>query len=361
MMGDRTRQILFSLRRYFTFFLLMSFVVTCCMLTFLTQVKNAMQLDLTKEQIHGAAVLTFGNVLLLSLIFTIVDGLRRKLMVEQPVRRIIAAAEEVMRGNFSVRITPLHSIDSRDGFDTIISYINRMAEELSGIETLRTDFAANVSHELKTPLAVIQNYAAMLQQPDLPEEQRKEYAKTIMDNSRRLSSLITNILKLNKLENQQIYPEKTVFDLGEQLCQCLLSFEDVWVEKSIELETDLADGVLIESDAELLTLVWNNLISNAMKFTGPCGRVTVCLESAGGFAVVRVTDTGCGIPPEVGEHIFEKFYQGDTSHATQGNGLGLALVRRVMDIVGGDISVESEVGTGSSFAVRIRRAGDGTD
>ena len=358
MMRDRTSRMLFSLRRYFTFFLLMSFVVTCCMLTFLSLMKDSMQLELTKEQIHGAAILTFGNVMLLTLIFTIEDGLRRKLMVERPVRRIITAAENVMKGNFSVRIKPLHNIDSYNGFDTIIGYINRMTEELSGIETLRTDFIANVSHELKTPLAIIQNYATMLQQPNLPEEQREEYAKTIMDTSRRLSVLITNILKLNKLENQQIYPEKTVFDLGEQLCQCLLSFEDVWEEKDIELETDLEDGVLIESDAELLTLVWNNLISNAMKFTEPGGHVTVSLETAGDFAAVRVTDTGCGIPPEVGEHIFEKFYQGDTSHATQGNGLGLALVRRVVDIVGGDISVDSEVGMGSSFAVKIRRKGD---
>lgn len=355
MIGNRTRQMLFSLRRYFTFFALMSFVVTCCMLTFLSLMTEAMRLEPTKEQIHGAAVLTFGNVMLLTLIFTVVDGLRRKIMVERPVRRIIAAAEEIMRGNFSVRIQPIHSIDSYDGFDVIIGYINRMTEELSGIETLRADFIANVSHELKTPLAVIQNYAAMLQQPELPERQRAEYAKTVMDASRRLSSLITNILKLNKLENQQIYPKKAAYDLGEQLCQCLLAFEDIWEEKGLELETELAEGVLIESDAELLTLVWNNLLSNAMKFTEPGGRIAVTLKAEGAFAVVRIADTGCGISPEVGRHMFEKFYQGDGSHAAQGNGLGLALVKRVVDIVGGDISVSSEVGAGSAFTVKIRR------
>lgn len=118
--------------------------------------------------------------------------------------------------------------------------------------------------------------------------------------------------------------------------------------------------MLIESDAELLMLVWNNLISNALKFTPVCGRVAVSLEGVEDFAVVRITDTGCGIPPEVGERIFEKFYQGDTSHAAQGNGLGLALVKRVVDIVGGVISVDSEVGRGSSFAVKIRRMGNGT-
>lgn len=355
MTEDRTRQLLFSLRRYFTFFVLMSFVVTCCMLTFLSLLTSAMELEPTTEQIRGAAILTFGNVILLTLIFTVIDGLRRKLMVDRPVRRIISAAEEIMRGNFSVRIQPIHSMDSCDGFDLIIDYINRMAEELSGIETLRTDFIANVSHELKTPLSVIQNYSTMLQRPDLPEDRRAEYAQAIMDASRRLSGLITNILKLNKLENQQIYPEKAVFDLGEQLCQCLLSFEAAWEEKDIKLEIDLAEGVRIQSDPELLTLVWNNLISNAMKFTPPGGRVTVGLEGSAECAVVQIADTGCGILPEVGQHMFEKFYQGDASHAAQGNGLGLALVKRVVDIVGGDISVRSEVGAGSTFTVKLRR------
>ncbi len=355
MTGERTKRALFALRRYCTFFALMSFVVTCCMLTFLSLMTKTMQLALTEEQIRDAAVLTFGNVVFLTLIFTVIDGLRRKIMVERPVNRIISAAEEIMRGNFSVRIRPIHSVDSRDGFDVIIGYLNRMAEELSGIETLRGDFIANVSHELKTPLSVIQNYASMLRQPDLPEERRREYAQAVMDASSRLSGLVTNILKLNKLENQQIYPEKRVYDLGEQLCRCLLDFEEVWEEKDIRLETDLEEGVFIESDPELLSLVWNNLLSNAMKFTPAHGQVTVCLEGSEEFAVVRVKDTGCGIPPEVGRHMFEKFYQGDTSHAARGNGLGLALVRRAADIVGGDILVESEVGRGSTFTVRIRR------
>ena len=208
-------------------------------------------------------------------------------------------------------------------------------------------------------MAIIQNYGTMLQQPGLTEEQRREYAKTITDASRRLAGLITNILKLNKLESQQIYPEKETFDLGEQLCECLLSFEDIWEEKNIELVTDISEGVIVKSDRSLLSLVWNNLFSNALKFTPTEGRVSVSLKADGAFAVVQVSDTGCGISPEVGKHIFEKFYQGDTSHATQGNGLGLALVKRVMDIVDGDISVNSEAGKGSIFTVTIRSAGNG--
>lgn len=144
--------------------------------------------------------------------------------------------------------------------------------------------------------------------------------------------------------------------MGEQLCECLLVFEDIWESKEIELVTDIADDVIVEADSELLTLVWNNLFSNAMKFTDPEGKVEVSLKADGVYAYVSVRDSGCGMSPEVGRHIFEKFYQADKSHATQGNGLGLALVKRVIDIVGGDIRVESEPGRGSTFIVRIRQS-----
>ena len=201
----KTAQRLFSLQRYLVFFLLMSFVITCCMILFLHEMTATTGIALTEESIRKAAVITFGNVILLSLLCTVIDGIRRNYMVERPVRRIVDAADKIMKGDLSVRIPPVHSVDTMDGFDVIIDYFNRMAEELSGTETLRTDFIANVSHELKTPLAVMRNYAAMLQQPDLPEEKRREYAKAITDACHRLASLITNILKLNKLENQQIY------------------------------------------------------------------------------------------------------------------------------------------------------------
>ena len=357
---SRASRWLGALWQYFVFFLLIAFVVTCCMLLFLKTLQANMEMPLTQELIETSAKLTFWNVVLISFLCTVIDSVRRWFLVTRPVQRIADAAGKITQGDFSVRIRPVFTIGGQDGFNTIIHAFNQMAEELSGIETLRTDFISNVSHELKTPLAIIQNYATMLQQPNLPEEQRREYAKAVAGASRRLSSLITNILKLNKLENQQIYPERERYDLGEQLCQCLLAFEDVWEENNIELDTKLADHVLIMSDAELMTLVWNNLISNALKFTPPGGRVAVSLETEGDFAVVQIRDTGCGIPPEVGEHIFEKFYQGDTSHATQGNGLGLALVKRVIDIVNGDISVASEVGKGSTFTVRIRRERNGT-
>ena len=361
-MKDTTRRsvrFLFSIRRYLIFFLLMAFVITCCMILFLNMMTRATGFELTQKYIEQAAKVTFLNVALLSLLCTVIDGIRRRIMVKRPVKRIVSAAEQIMKGDFSVRIPSLRSADKMSGFDVIADYFNQMAEELSGTETLRTDFIANVSHELKTPLAVIQNYGTLLQQPSLSEEKRQEYAKAITNTSRRLANLITNILKKNKLETQQIYPKAETYELGEQLCECLLAFESAWEEKDLEIETDVEEEVLVDTDAELLSLVWNNLFSNAVKFTEPGGTISLSLKAEGEFAIVRVSDTGCGISSEVGKHIFEKFYQGDTSHAAQGNGLGLALVKRVIDIVGGDISVSSEVGKGSTFTVKLRREPDG--
>lgn len=151
----------------------------------------------------------------------------------------------------------------------------------------------------------------------------------------------------------------SAYDLGEQLRECLLSFESQWEAKELEIEADIEEDVTVEADGQLLSLVWNNLLSNAIKFTDDGGKITVSLRTDGPMAIVKVADTGCGIDQETGKHIFEKFYQGDTSRATRGNGLGLALVRRVVEIVGGNISVESQVGKGSVFAIEIRRKQNG--
>ena len=349
------KKILHGISNWFVFFLLAAFVVTCCMTLFITVMADTLDLTFTEENISAAAKLTFGNVLLISLLFTVIDAMRRKLMVERPTKRIVSAGEKITSGDFSVRIEPLVGNYAYESFNSIIDCFNKMAEELGSVETLRTDFIANVSHELKTPLAVMQNYGTMLQSPDLPNEKRIEYAKGITENSRRLASLITNILKLNRLENQQIFPVSERFDLSEQLCQSLLQFEEIWEQKGIEIETNIEDEININSDSELLSLVWNNLFSNAFKFTENGGTVSVSLSADDEYATVKISDTGCGISAETGKHIFEKFYQGDTSHAMKGNGLGLALVKRVVDIMNGEIAVESKVGMGSTFTVRLKR------
>ncbi len=348
------RNMLRSVNNYVVFFLTVSFAVSCCMMLFVTTLANTMDLTFTRENISDAAKITLGNVALITLVFAVIDRLRREYMVSRPVKIITETTRKIMQGDFSVRLEHIKGVDVR-GFNEIVDAINAMAAELEGTETLRTDFIANVSHELKTPLAVMGNYATMLQRPELSEEDRIEYAKSISDAARKLAQLITNILKLNKLENQQIFPQPKEFDLGEQLCECLLGFEDAWEKKELEIETDIEEDVRIRSDPELLSLVWNNLISNAVKFTLEGGTIGVSLQTEGNTVTVSVRDTGCGMKPEVGQHIFEKFYQGDTSHATQGNGLGLALVKRVVDILNGEIGVQSVYGQGSTFTVKFRR------
>ena len=280
----------------------------------------------------------------------------RKKMIQtydRPMKELARAAGQVAQGDFSVYIPPIHTADRYDYLDRMILDFNQMVAELGSLETTRTDFIANVSHEFKTPLAAIQNYAQLLEQPGLSPKEQRACTAAILGSTRRLSALVTNILKLNKLESQQLKPQPVPYDLCRQLSDCALAFEPVWEEKQIEFDASLEDRTVIQADASLLELVWNNLLSNAFKFTPPGGRVTLTQSCRDGWAVVTVADTGCGIPPQAQKHIFDKFYQADPSHASAGNGLGLALVRRVLERTGGRITVDSAEGRGSAFTVQL--------
>lgn len=280
---------------------------------------------------------------------------KRKIQItyEEPLHKLKEATRKVANGDFSVFVPTLNPPDKLDYLDIMIMDFNKMVEELGSIETLKTDFFSNVSHEFKTPLAVIQSNAELLSADDLPEERRREYAETILHATRRLSNLIVNMLKLNKLEKQAIQPMPRIYDLCAQLCECALQFEDRWEKKSIEFIAEIEDRVMIRADAGLMELVWTNLLSNAIKFT-PSGGTVILKQSSGEREItVSVSDTGCGMSEETRKHIFDKFYQGDTSHSTEGNGLGLALVLRILQLSDAAIDVESIEGKGSVFTVRL--------
>jgi len=271
-----------------------------------------------------------------------------------PLDEFAQATEKVANGDFTVFIQTKNDKRGMNAFyGRIAVNFNKMVQELKSVETLKTDFFSNVSHEIKTPIAAIQNSAQILQKDILTDDQRKEYAANIVKSAQRLSELITNILRMDKLEKQTIGPTASKFDLCEQLCQCLLQFDDVLEKKDIKLDVEIDDSLMITADESLLEIVWSNLLSNAVKFTEQGGTVMLKQTSTSEDAIVSITDTGCGINDETVRHIFDKFYQGDTSHSSEGNGLGLALVSRIIDLVDGSITVNSEQGKGSTFTVRL--------
>ena len=268
-----------------------------------------------------------------------------------PVQKLAEAARQVAEGDFSVYVPTMHTAENKDYLDRMIEDFNKMVAELGSIETLKTDFFANVSHEFKTPLSGIQNYAMLLQQKNLSESERREYAAAIVQSTRRLSDLISNMLKLNKLEKQTIRPAAEVYDVCAQLCSVAVQFEDAWERKDIEFDADLEDAAYTQAAPGLLELVWTNLLSNAVKFTPQGGSITLRQTRANGKLYVSVTDTGCGMDEKTIKHIYDKFYQGDTSHSTEGNGLGMALVKRILELTGAEMQIESTPGKGSTFTV----------
>ncbi len=273
--------------------------------------------------------------------------------IVEPIKRLSVAAQKVAEGDFSVRLEPMQKAGKVDEFNVLYENFNTMVSELASTEILKKDFVSNVSHELKTPLSVIQNLSAMLQSDGLTDEERKEYAVKIHEATKRLSSLVTNILQLSRLENQKIVANKKNYNLSEQLCRCIINYEEIWESKNIEINTDFNQEIEVYSDESLLDVVWNNLLSNALKFTPENGKVNISAKEENGYVTVVAEDSGCGISEHDIKHIFDKFYQADSSHATQGNGLGLALVKEIMNLVKGEISVQSTLGEGTRFIVRF--------
>ena len=286
------------------------------------------------------------------LILTILFSVVQRQIYGKPLRMVAKAAKQVAEGDFSIRLSPIRKDGRKDEIEVLIEDFNTMARELQSTEILKNDFISNVSHELKSPLSVIQSYSMALKDPELDALRREEYTSTVIRATQTLSRMISNILKLNKLENQEVRPVKGAYPIGEQLRRCALGYMSQWEEKEIDFTIDVED-IMLCSDADLLEIVWNNLISNAVKFTPKGGRIFLCSRKEKSKLTVKIEDNGPGIEKKQEAHIFDKFYQADESHASEGNGLGLALVKRVLEILDGEIRVESTPGKGTAFYVTL--------
>lgn len=265
----------------------------------------------------------------------------------KPLDKINQVSKALASGNFKADLKS--SGDVREIRDTFVNF-QIMAEELSGIETLRSDFLSNVSHEFKTPLASIEGYATLMQNPEITEAERQECVNHILSNTRRLSSLTGDILMLSKLENQKLKPEITTYRLDEQIIQILLQQEIVWNQKGIDLDLQI-DEITYTGAEKLLHHVWANLINNAVKYSYPNSQIRISLRKQGKKIIFDVEDHGIGINEDAQKHIFEKFYQEDTDHKSEGNGLGLAQVKSILDMTENSIQVSSKIGSGSTFTV----------
>ena len=298
-------------------------------------------------------IVIMGYWAIVASLFGLITNKQIQVGYDVPMRKLSSAAKNVAEGDFSVYVEPIHAADQYDYLDIMFMDFNKMVQELGSIETLKNDFVANVSHELKTPLAVIRNYTSVLNKANISDEERAEYMETIIKATDKLSVLVSNVLKLNKLDNQKIDVQAEEYDLCVQLCECALHFESLWEQKNIDFHVDIEEKAIIKADRDMLEIVWNNLLSNALKFTDEGGEISLVQTSSQDTITVFVSDTGCGIGEETKKHIFDKFYQGETSHSGEGNGLGLALACRVVEKLEGTFTVVSEVGKGSTFTVTL--------
>lgn len=264
----------------------------------------------------------------------------------KPINHLISGMSELAHGNFSVRL----KTNVPGEFKNIVNNFNAMAEALESTEILRNDFINNFSHEFKTPIVSIRGFAKILKDNNLTQKERDEYLDIIISESTRLSTLANNVLNLSKLESQTSLSQTLEFNISEQIRKCILLLENRWEEKDIDLDIDLAE-IIYDGNEELMTQVWVNLLDNAIKFTPEHGQIKIRLSREHSSLIFCISDNGCGIAPDQQAHIFDKFYQGDTSHSSSGNGLGLSVVQKVISLHHGNIIVSSLPNEGTTFTI----------
>lgn len=289
------------------------------------------------------------RVLLISILSGAAIAVGLSKIFVSPMMKLGDAMRKVAGGDFTVRLDCTSRI--RDVREVYGSF-NTMVKELGNTETLQTDFVSNVSHEFKTPINAIEGYASLLQDSQLTDEQKNTYIDKIIFNTRRLSDLVGNILLLSKVNNQTISLKASTFRLDEQVRQSILALESKWEKKEIEFDIDL-DEIEYTGYENLLSHVWLNLIDNAVKFSPQNGQIRIRLKQLAGSVTFSIWDNGLPIPEADIGRIFNKFYQGDNSHASEGNGLGLALVRKIVAAAHGTINVTSSEDAGTEFVVAL--------
>lgn len=269
----------------------------------------------------------------------------------KPIQDMLEATKSISKGDYSVRVSEEGEGDMAD----LLHSFNQMTAELGSTELMRNDFINTFSHEFKTPIVSIRGFARRLRSGNLTAQQREEYLEFIAEESERLSKLSSSVLLIAKYENQNLVTEQTEYDLDEQIRACILRLEEQWSAKGLLFDLELPK-LPYRNNLEMMDHVWLNLIGNAVKFSHQGGTIHIRAENEKSHITVWIRDEGIGIRPEHIGHIFDKFYQGDTAHASAGNGLGLSLVHRILELCGGEIQVESQEGQGAAFCIRLPRS-----
>jgi signal transduction histidine kinase len=288
------------------------------------------------------------TALLLSMLITIALVLVVLKQIVKPMKRLTEATKQVAVGNFDVQVKQT----THDEVGILVMNFNKMTQELKNNEYLKKDFVSSVSHEFKTPIASISGFAKIIQSNDIDDGTRREYVQIIIDETDRLSKLSSNLLRLSSLENQAIIEKMHRFSLDEQIRRVILLLEQSWSKKDLELDLDL-EALDFQGDEEMLQQVWINLIDNAIKFSESGGLLSIKVYSADRSAIVEIRDSGKGMDARTVARIFEKFYQGDVAHKTDGNGLGLSIVKRIVDLYDGEIACSSQLGHGTTFTIKL--------
>ena len=337
------KRFLYNLISYIVFLITVTVVVSIGILIF-SKVKDF------ETSILAIFVLLY--ILFTALIFFIIDYIRRNIIIQKPLNDILDATNLISKGEFDIKLKPRHNYNNYDELDKIMININKMAIGLRNDEILKNDFISNFSHEIKTPIAIMNGYINLLKRNEMSKEERDEYIDKLYNSSINLSNLISNILKLNKLENSEI--ELNDVNLSNVLENVIISYDELINNKKINLDIDMDDRLIKYTNESFIQLIFSNLISNAIKFSKYEGIVEIKLKNKNDYIEFIVKDNGIGMSKDTIIHIFNRFYQGDTSHKTEGNGLGLSMVKKAIDRLGYKISIESEEEKGSTFIVDIR-------